>query len=333
MVKDTSVLVLLPLKEEQREKLEQAAPSRRFVYQRLETVSREDVADAEIIIGNIPAKLLPECKALRWYQLQTAGADQVLSSRMLPPDVCLTNASGAYNQSQAEFMLGVLLALQKRLMAYWANQQNRVWRDEGFETMLCGSTAVVVGMGEIGGTLAAMLAGLGVYIIGITRTGVSSRAVSDELYPAQQLLEQLPRGDIVVSVLPSTPDTVHLFSEREFLTMRRGALFINTGRGSTVDTRALCRALKSGHLGGAAVDVVEEEPLPPEAELWEIPNLLSTPHIAGHDFLPCVLKKTLAIAAENLRRYEKGEILKNRVDPMLGYRRKPEQKPLEDLHQ
>ncbi|MCE5236541.1 MAG: D-2-hydroxyacid dehydrogenase [Clostridiaceae bacterium] len=317
---EKTVLVLLPLDGVQRTKLTAVAPQRRFLFSSADTVTAEQAQSAEIIIGNIPLSLLKHCTMLKWYQLQSAGADKVLGS--LAADVLLTNASGAYDKAQAEFILGALLALMKRLPAYWKNQQQRIWQDEGFERMLFGSTAVLVGMGQIGGALADMLNALGAYTIGVTRTGRSNVYVSDELHAVDRLDEQLIRADAVILTLPATAETTGMFDARRFSCTRRGALFLNMGRGNTVDTQALCDALENGILSGAAIDVTEEEPLPAASKLWALPNVILTPHIAGHDFLPFVLEKTLHIAMKNLARYERGEPLENVVDRSLGYRRK-----------
>lgn len=313
------IAVFLPLSDKQKRRLEAAAPMRRFVYGLKETVSADMLEGAEIIIGNPPISLLKYARNLKWFQTQTAGVDDVLSSGVVPKHVIITNARSAFSEAQAEFMLSVLLLLMKKLLAYRDNQQKHIWQDEGLERMVTGSCALVVGMGEIGSAFSRKLRALGAYTIGICRTNKKRKVCTDELHTIDKLDTLLPRADIVSLVLPATKETTGMFNATRFANMKQGAFFLNMGRGSTVDTEALCDALESGSLNGAGIDVVHEEPLSPQHRLWRMPNTILTPHIAGHDFLPMILEKTLQISIQNLSAYVRDNKLINIIDRTLGY--------------
>ncbi len=138
-------------------------------------------------------------------------------------------------------------------------------------------------------------------------------------------LEDLPgflgQADVVASVLPGTPETTHLYDAGMFQAMKPGAFFINCGRGNAVVQEDLVRALSEGHLAGAALDVTDPEPLPADSPLWDVPNLLITPHISGDHHLPQTWDKAVAIAARNLKHYLAGEPLENLVDRKTGYKK------------
>lgn len=314
-----NVLVALPLDEAQKSKLTGAVPQYAYTFRHPNGVSAEDAAQADIIIGNINSDLLPHCKRLKWYQLRTDGVDRVLLSGKFPSGVLLTNAGGAYDIAQSEFMLSILLAVMKKLPRYADNHRERLWHDEGNERMVFGSRIVLVGMGRIGGTLSSLLRGLGAYTVGVTKSGKSDKVRSDELYDMSHLEEQLSLADAVILTLPATRETFGMFDEGRFAAIKRGAILVNAGRGSCIVTDALVNALRDGTLSGAALDVVEPEPLPPDHPLWGMANVFITPHVAGHDFLPQVLNYMVDISASNLKRYALGLELKNLIDVQRGY--------------
>ena len=146
----------------------------------------------------------------------------------------------------------------------------------------------------------------------------------DGLYSLDQLDELLPQADYVACSLPGGNATYHLFDADRFARMKEGAVLINVGRGAAVDSYALNDALRSGHLGGACLDVVEPEPLPQDHPLWEAPNLLLTPHVSGFFHLPETLERVVRIAVNNLKAFVAGETLKNQVDFTTGYRKNTE---------
>lgn len=307
-------LVIMPLDESQKRHIAQFQNNIDFEICNDCKVSEEQISDAQIIIGNPPVNLLAYADKLKWLQLVTAGADMYLRDNLLDEKVIVTNASGAYGDAQSEIMLSLLLSMYKKLNHYRDNQLRHIWKDEGEEKMLSGSTALVLGMGNIGSEFAKKLKALGVYVIGVRRSGNKNTQYADEIYSFEELDKHISRADIISMSLPSSPQTVKLMNKEMISRIKTGSVLINVGRGNTLDTDALCEALENGKLSAAALDVFENEPLPPSHKLWNMKNVIITPHIAGRDFLPHTLDKTISIIMKNLEAYIKGNNLINIVD-------------------
>lgn len=315
-----NILVTMELLPEHRKWLEEAGPGEQF---RFETnPARADVAWADALLGNVEPELLSPEDKLRWMQTGSAGVNGYLGG-VLPPLCVLTNATGAYGLAISEYMIAAWLALIKKLPLYRDRQKEHDWRDMGPVTSVWGSTVLVLGLGDIGGEFAKRAKALGAYVIGMRRTGTKKPEYVDELiYPAE-LLRTLPRADCVAVSLPGTDATRHMLSGAAFAAMKDGAVLLNVGRGSVVDTDALLDALQSGKLSGAALDVTNPEPLPAEHPLWKMENVLITPHVSGGFHLKETHDRIVRIMADNLRAYLSGRPLKNVVDLQTGYRRLP----------
>lgn len=313
------ILVTLPVEERHLALLRQAAPDAAFDCIPGKDLTPADVADREIILGNIPTALLPEAKALRWLQLNSAGTDGY--NGRLPAGALLTNATGAYGLAISEHLLAMLLCLQKKLYLYRDNQRQALWRDEGGVASVAGARALIVGVGNIGGDFARKLQALGAECVGVRRKSTELPEGISALYHPDQLDELLPGADIVALCLPGTAETRGMLDARRLALMKKTAILLNVGRGTAVDTLALNRALREGALGGAGLDVTDPEPLPPEHPLWSAPNCVITPHVSGFYHLQETFERIVRIAAANLARYEAGEPLQNLVDPETGYRR------------
>ncbi|OPX44960.1 putative 2-hydroxyacid dehydrogenase [Ruminiclostridium hungatei] len=316
---EKNVLVLIPLKEEQKRILEEKAPSANFTYAKSQTVDAGQVQNANIIIGNPPVHMLKASKKLKWLQLNSAGVGEYAEEGVLPEGAVLTNATGAYGPAISEYMLGVLLELFKKLHIYRDNQAEANWSYEGKVKAIFDSTALIVGAGDIGGEFAKRLKGLGAYTIGVKRTEGHKPDYLDELYLMDKLEALLPRADIVALSLPETPLTKGIINESTLKLMKKDAVLINVGRGSAVDTEALCDALEKGQLLGAALDVTEPEPLPKEHRLWKIKNAVITPHVSGGYSLEETRRRIAGIAAGNLEAFIRGTKLINVVDCSKGY--------------
>ena len=314
------VLVLIPVTDQHRARLQAAAPDAVFEYTSHAAATPEQVREAEIIIGNLPVALLPEAKSLRWLQLNSAGADPYFRPEVLPLSVKLTNATGAYGLTVSEHMLATLMSLYRKLHLYRDNQKAHKWQSEGQVRSIEGSTVLVVGLGDIGGDFARKVKALGATTIGVRRANTEKPDYLDELYLTDDLDKLLPRADVVAISVPGTPQTYHMFDARRFGLMKPGAALINVGRGNVVDTDALCAALDEGRLLGACLDVTDPEPLPADHRLWDYPNVIITPHVAGFFFLPATVDKIVEIAAQNLERYIGGRPLQNNVSRATGYR-------------
>ncbi len=318
----TNILVVLPVTEEHKAKLEAAAPAAVFSYLKPAAVTPEAAKAAHIIIGNLPPEHLADSENLQWLQLNYAGIGKFANPGVLPPRTLLTNSSGAYGEAIGEYLVAMLLYLMKKLYLYRDNQQNKIWKDMGRVRTIMGSRVLVVGLGDIGLSFARRIKAMGGQVSGIRRHTGDQPDYVDQIYTLDQLDELLPQADVVAMCLPDTPLTKGLLDRQRLLAMKQGAYFLNVGRGNAVDNVALAEVLASGHLGGAAVDVIEPEPLPQDHPLWTAPNSLLTPHVAGGFHAGDILEKVVAISCDNLKRYFAGEPLLNLVDSKTGYRQK-----------
>lgn len=318
-----NILVLLPVSSEQRARLEAAAPGAAFTYTGLTaegaglvlggSVSSEQVAQADVIVGNIDPALLAHAGRLKLLQLNSAGYDNYLKAGTLPNAAALASASGAYGQSVSEHLFAMLLGLMKRLPAYRDAQHARAWEDLGPVRTLVGAHVLVLGAGDIGGHFARLCAALGARVTGVRRHVGELPEGFEAMGTMDELPELLGEADVVASFLPSTPATRGLADAAFFGRMRAGSFFVNGGRGDFVDEGALAEALRDGHLAGAALDVTSPEPLPAESPLWDEPACFITPHVSGGFHLPVVLDNVVSIAAENLGHLQAGEPLRNLV--------------------
>lgn len=312
-----TILVTLPLEERHKVllagSLGDRAPEYTFLYTDGEAPAPDQLRDAAVIIGAPDPALLGQAEKLEWLQLSIAGADAYAAPGVLPPDVVLTNAVGAYGLTVSEHMLAQTLSVIRRFGQYGRNQVRHEWRHMGRISSIEGSVIAVLGLGDIGGSYARKVKALGAYVIGLRQHQRPKPDWLDEQYTIDRLDEILPRADIVAMVLPGGEGTYHIMDGDRLGRMKPGAFLINAGRGGAVDPAALKAALREGRLGGAALDVTEPEPLPPEDELWDFDNVILTPHAAGHLFLPETLNRIVAIAGDNLSRRVRGEPLRNKV--------------------
>lgn len=312
-MKQKKVLVVIPMAQAQRDRLEQIFPEAEYFYTNSSDVTEEQIRQAKIILGNVPADKIQASANLDWIHLNSAGYDPYVEKGVLGPHTVLTNSSGAYDKAVSEHMFTMLLSLQKKLHLYRDDQKRHVWGDEGEVVSITDATILILGAGNIGKHFAGLAHALGAHVIGVKRTPGNCPPCMDELHTTEELKELLPKADAVVSFLPSTSETRGLFDKALFMTMKRGSFFLNGGRGDLVVTEDLCDVLESGHLAGAALDVTEPEPLPEDHRLWEIPNAIITPHVSGGYHLPETLHNIVNICLENMQRYVNGDSLRNVV--------------------
>jgi len=312
------VLVLLPVEQRHKEKLLAAGAGAEFIWTDEAAVTREQVAEADIILGNVPTELLPGAEKLQWLQLNYTGADAYVNR--VPESVLLTSATGAFGLALAEHTMALLLALMKKIHTYYLYQQQRQWTDLGQVTSLWQSKVLIVGMDDIGNELAVRLEAFGAQVYGIRRHRTPCPPHLAGLYTLAELDWLLPQMDIVISVLPGGAATSNVFGAEQFRLMKKEAFFLNVGRGAAVVTMDLLAALEQGEIAGAALDVVNPEPLPENHPLWQAPNLLLTPHIAGQYHLAETLERVVDIAAYNLQAFLENRPLKSVVDRESGYR-------------
>jgi phosphoglycerate dehydrogenase-like enzyme len=282
------------------------------------------LAEAEVLYdfprGHV-RDLMEVAPNLRWVQGSMAGAGEVAKKAgLLETDVVVTTASGVYSRPLAEFVLMALLQHAKNLDRLRRDRAEKAWRQTHTDT-LEGKTLCIVGMGNIGWAIAERVRPFGTRVVGVKRTVREDDPAwhhADELYSTDRLHDALGEADYVAVTLPGTPQTQHLVDAGAIGAMKPRAYFVNVGRGTVVDEEALVKALQSGHLSGAALDVFEVEPLPEESPLWELPNVIVSPHAT--DMVPSIInKRQTDLFCKNLRRYLDGEPLVNVLDKELLY--------------
>lgn len=316
-----NVLVNIPLLEGHEEMLRSAAPDYTFRLSKKESdATQEDVDFADIILGCVPPSFLHGQQKLQWLQTSSAGVEAYVKPGILAEGTQLTNATGAYGLAIAEHMLGMLFGVIKKLAQYRDLQREEGWKSLGAVKSIVGSTVLVLGLGDIGGEFAKRCKALGATVIGMRRSDTSKPDYVDEICLTADLDNVLPRADVVAIALPGTKETAGLMDRDRIGKMKDGAVIMNVGRGQIIDTEALCDALESGKLMGAALDVTEPEPLPKGHRLWKIPTAVITPHISGYYHLKYTHDKVIEICADNLARFHDGKPLQNKVNFQTGYR-------------
>ena len=306
------------------ERLRREFPEHTFLHAGSEAEAHALIREVEIaFMSEVRPAQFAEARRLRWVHSPAAGVGGMLFPQLVESAVVMTNSRGVSAETIAEHVLAVTLALLRKLPEAVRRQQAREWAQDAMMApppvrTLSGRTALVVGLGSIGGAAAAKLAALGVEVTGVRRTrGAEPPPGVREVVGPDALHAALGRADIVVLAAPQTPRTRGLIDARALAAMRSDAVLVNVSRGRLVDERALADALEAGRLRGAALDVFEHEPLDPASPLWGLPNVLVTPHMSG--FRPDHWEAVTDLFAENLRRFFSGAPLLNVVDKREGY--------------
>ncbi len=311
------VLVVMPVEESQRAALESSAPGAEFTYASAPTAEQVERADA--IIGNVRPALLEHAKNLKLLQLNSAGSNPYLHLPSVCPGARLCCATGAYGLAISEHMMGMLLMLMKKLALYRDNQFEGRWQDLGGVSSVYGANVLVVGMGDIGTSFARLCAAFGAHVTGIRRRAGEKPDFVEAVHTMDALDALLPEADVVFLSLPETPETIGLMDERRFSLLKPSAFLLNCGRGSVIDQSALLRAVRSGKLAGAAMDVTTPEPLSQDHPLWREPRIIITPHISGQYHLVETHRRIIALACRNLRAMQQGDALESEVNFKAGY--------------
>lgn len=258
----------------------------------------------------------PAADKLRWLHIASAGVDPVLFPGIRDSDVVLTNSRGVFDGAIAEYVLGVILTFAKDFTRSWDLQRQKQWQHRESER-ISGRRVLVVGTGPIGRSIARLLRVAGMEVAGVGRRPREDDPDFGDVYASSELARHLPEADYVVAVAPLTEQTKGIFDAEAFAAMKPGSRFVNVGRGELVVTSDLVDALRAEQVGGAALDVFDTEPLPPDSPLWTMKNVLISPHMSG-DFIGW--RNTLVeVFADNFRRWRTGEPLRNVVDKQLGY--------------
>jgi phosphoglycerate dehydrogenase-like enzyme len=274
-------------------------------------------ADALVISGLWRNDLIEKAPKLRFIQSIGAGTDQFAKDALTRRGIRLASARGVNERAVAEHAIALTLALTRRIPEACENQKTHVWRGmigdaEQREDEIAGKTLLIVGLGRIGGRLARMAKGFDLRVLGVRRDPSAGRNGADSIHGMAELIDLLPQADIVALTCPLTPETEGLIGARALAAMKPSTLLINVARGRVVDEKALIEALAARRIAGAGLDVTVEEPLPPSSPLWDMENVLITPHTAGETRR--YEESVLDFLQENLDRLLRGEIeLKNQV--------------------
>lgn len=281
----------------------------------------EALPGAEVVLAWRPRSALLEpvwdrADELEWIQSSSAGVEDLLFPALVDSHVILTNARGVFDGGMAEYVLGLILMFSKGFPGMLERQRRRVWDPRDSEPA-AGKRVLVVGVGSIGHAIGRTCSAVGMTVRGVGSEPRPGDEVFGRVIGPDGLAEACRWADYVVDVLPATAGTRHLFDDEVFGAMRPSTRFVNVGRGSTVDQSALVRAIREERLAGAALDVFEEEPLPEDSPLWELPNVIVSPHASGG--AAGSREQLVELFVENLQRYLTGRPMKNVVDKERGY--------------
>ncbi|HZQ93812.1 MAG TPA: D-2-hydroxyacid dehydrogenase [Candidatus Sulfotelmatobacter sp.] len=261
--------------------------------------------------------VLAKCRKVRWIHSRAAGVDNLLFPELVNSEVLLTNGSGVFSPSLAEFVLAAILYFAKDLRRMVRNQMAGIWEQFDVEE-IGGQTVGIVGYGDIGRAVASRVKAMGMRVLAMKRHApTAADAMVEHFYVPEQRREMLAACDYIVAAAPLTEETRHMISDAEFAVMKPTAVLVNVGRGPIIDEAALVRILMARRIKGAALDVFEREPLPAGHPLYTLDNVLLSPHCADHtaDWQDQAMRFFL----EQYRNFAKGEPLKNIVNKRLGY--------------
>ncbi len=280
---------------------------------------KKNISDAEVFacFGSIfSPDLIKKGKKLKWVHAFSAGTNQFLIPEIINSEIILTNSSGVHPIQIGEHVFAMLLSFERGMIASYRNKSFSKW-DPGIDAdEIFGKTICIVGAGNIGKRVAYLGKAFGCNIIGVNRSG-EKPGNFDRVFRMDKLEEAIKNADYVVNILPYTKETDKVFASAEFSSMKKSAIFLNVGRGKTVDEKALLEALRNKAIRGACLDVFEKEPLHQDSPFWKMENVLITPHIAGKT--PRYMERSRDIFIENLKAYLAKKPLPNLVDKRLGY--------------
>lgn len=274
--------------------------------------------EAEIIFGWPKTELLKKAENLKWLHLPSAGVDRYADKEIYHnQNIKLTNSSGVYGAPIAEHVFSMIMAHNRNLIDYAYDKQQKKWERKNEIKDFFNSTVGILGLGDIGSTIAKRAKCWGAEVLALKRTMVEFPDYVDKIYLNEDLDKLLKQSDYVIISLPGTPETEGIIGRKELSLMKDSAFIVNIGRGSLIKQDELIKALKNNQIGGAGLDVTDPEPLPQDSEIWELDNVILTPHTSG--FSPTNDKRRFEIFKDNLKRYLNNEELFNKVDFKLKY--------------
>ena len=301
--------------------LSSASPKAHIVAVNDQNVMQE-IADADAFIGNITPEEVRAGKNLKWVGVMSAGVENVLfmsgGNDLRDSNIILTNNKVVQGPEIADHAFAMLLALSRDLPTYWADKQTQTWNGQHYKGIeLRGKTAVIVGMGGIGMQIATRAWAFGMNVIGIDPEDKPFSPMIQKIVKPDQIDEVMPEADVVFISAPHTPQSHKMVGRREFDLMKKGVYFVAVSRGGIYDLDSLVKGLDEKRIAGAGVDVVDPEPLPKGHPLWQFPNAIITPHIAGRSDRD--RGRMFGTIEENIARFCDGRPLINVVDKQKGY--------------
>lgn len=260
---------------------------------------------------------------LKWVHTSAVAVETLALPGLFARNIVVSNSRGVQAQPITEHVFAVLLALAKQLPFVLEQQRERRWAQNEFygerlPWLLRGRTLGLIGVGTIGSEVARLAEAFGMHVLAMRRRARGGHVAGvHEMFGYEHIDTLLSRADVIVIAAPLTPETTNMIAAPQFARMKRGAVLINVGRARIIDHEALNAALRSGHLGGASLDVFHREPLPADDPLWTAPNVILTPHTSG--FRHGHWEEVIDLFADNLQRFRRGEPVRFRVEPSLGY--------------
>jgi D-2-hydroxyacid dehydrogenase (NADP+) len=274
----------------------------------------DDLSRIEVLVSfgvAVNDEVLRRLTSLKWIQSLATGVDHFLRSPALRPSVLITSGRGIHGPMMREMAVFLMLSLSHNVVRQVEDQKAHRW-ERRLWTLLYEKTAVVVGLGVSGIAIGELLSALGMKVIGVTRT-MREIAGFTSIMPTDRLIEAAAEADYLINVLPANPENLGLFTRDIFAAMKPTAFFINIGRGETVDEKALIDCLQAKRMAGAALDVFATRPLPPQSPLWDMPNVVITPHVGG--YVAEYEQYVMPIVIDNMRHFLAGrpEAMRNVV--------------------
>jgi phosphoglycerate dehydrogenase-like enzyme len=307
------LLIYPPQDPELPERIQATVPEVLVVVARDEAEARREVADADAVYGQLTPPLLAAAAKLRWIQSPAIGLERTMYPELIAHPVVMTNPRGIFSDTIADHVLSLVTAFARQLPRSLRQQLRHDWNPADYRVIhLADCTLGIVGLGGIGAAVAHRAAAFGMRVVAVDARRTERPPEVAELWPPGQLDHLLGQSDFVVICAPETPETRGLFGEAAFKAMKSSAYLINIGRGKVVQLDALVASLRAGQIAGAGLDVFEIEPLPADHPLWEMENVVITPHVAGIG--PHIGERRHQVLLENVRRFVAGEPLVNIVD-------------------
>jgi len=319
--KGANKILLIGFAGDSEEVLQALLPDTELIIASSMTSALSKASDVDAIVGSCSGPLIDKAEKLVWIQIYWSGAERCLGvPRIASGEVVLTNMQKMSAPTIGEHAVAMALALARGLPVFAKEMQSdarsEIYSARSTMMSVSGKTMLVVGLGGIGTEAARRAAALGMRVIGTRNSSRDGPPFVDYVGLSDELLQLAGQADVIVNALPLTETTRGLLDAEFFDATKQGALFVNVGRGATVDTDALVTAISDGQIAGAGLDVTDPEPLPAGHPLWQFDNVIITPHIAGRGG---GRERHLALLKENLKRYAAGEALLNVVDPARGY--------------